>query len=148
MINNSQHPRAGPPNAGIPSPTVKRVMVAGSIVGHSSNDRMAGRERHPSAHPPCLTGFNRGLPAGYPIFHPFVQGESRQLCAESSSIRHTLRERESSMRLISLIISRVEPRALSAGNVHGGSTHGWYGRRTGYTQGGTGWYIPGWYTSP
>ena len=58
-------------------------------------------------------GESRELPSGYPIFHIILPGERQQLCASSSLFSHTFRAWKGSLRLISLIISRVEPRALS-----------------------------------
>ena len=46
----------------------------------------------------------------YPIFHTFMTGESLALCAEFPLNSHTFESPEASLRLILLIIPRLEPR--------------------------------------
>jgi len=58
-------------------------------------------------------GIYRGFPVFYPIFPFFLPGEQGGLCAEWSSISHTFGSWKASLRLISLTIPRVEPRASS-----------------------------------
>jgi len=91
------------------------------------------------------------LPDVYPIFHPFLLGKSRELCAEWSSIPHTFGRTQGSMRHISLINLRLEPRASSQHTELMQQTR-WsgerYTRREWYTQGGIVGIYPGWYTSP
>ena len=66
------------------------------------------------------TGFYWGLPFVYPIVALFSPREQEQLCAEASSLFHTFGRMEVSMRIMALIILRVEPRALSHPAAHPG----------------------------
>jgi len=135
----------GPPNAGIPNPTVKRVMVRRLSCRTFNNDRMGARRDTTLRNIPVYTGLYGRLPDGYPIFHPVLTGGSLALCAEVSSIRHTFGRRRPTMRLRTLIIPGFEPRAPLPGNRHGGSTPGWYGMMTVVYPGVyRGVYIPGW----
>ena len=81
-------------------------------------------------------GYTGESPFVYPIFHPFTPGEAKQLCAEVHNSLHTLRSWEGSMRLITLTILRLEPRAPSAGTEH----H--TGHELRYTGHVAGWCIP------
>jgi len=91
----------------------------------------------------------------YPIFSINLSGRAEGLCAEVSTNFHTFRIQKGYMRLISLIISRTEPRVFSPPHcpdtdsgvprsVHRLVYPGWY---TGlYYPGGIPAYYPGWYT--
>jgi len=81
--------------------------------GHTEEDHFA---QH------CLTiGYNGRFTCRYPIFNTFIRGESRELCAEVYTIPHTLRTWEGSMRLRTLTISGLEPRASLSGNGNTGT---------------------------
>ena len=72
---------------------------------------MAGSRNTTLRNMTVTIGDTRGLPFVYPIFPSFTPGESRALCAEFPTILHTSGRRKASMRLISLINLRIEPRA-------------------------------------
>ena len=69
-------------------------------------------KRH-SAHPSITYGNTVGKTLRLSNLYCFMQGESRQLCAELSINYHTFRARKASLRLISYIILRTEPRHSS-----------------------------------
>jgi len=77
-----------------------------------NNDRMADgwTTLRNSAVPKLLYGER---PFVYPIFHILSAGAPEQLCASSPNIRHTFGRLGASLRLISHIKPRVEPRASS-----------------------------------
>jgi len=119
----TEHKVDGTPPTGrlIPSFLTKSVIPVTygevSTRHDSHNDRMAGRVttmRRGVYH----RGFYRGLPVFYPIFHPFFLGEKLQLCAEWSSIVHTLGGWEDLLPALIVINHGLEPRASSASTEH------------------------------
>jgi len=73
---------------------------------------MAGWMAHSAQHAHYI-GIYRGLPERYPIFPNFIPGKPEQLCAHLPTNCHTFGSLEASLRLISIINLRIEPRALS-----------------------------------
>jgi len=112
-INNCHTPGSGPTVAPLSTLT---LTLHPALSCHFPQRSDAGKGHH-SAQRSLTNGDLPGFSEIYPIFHPFPPGESRELCAEYSSIRHTFGKRRSSMRLIVNNILRLEPRALSPATV-------------------------------
>jgi len=60
------------------------------VVINIPNDRMAGGEETTLRNMAEHRGYTGERPLRYPIFHPILTGERLGLCAELSSISHTL----------------------------------------------------------
>ena len=133
----SEHSGYSPGTAPILTFLIERCSLCASDI---TNDRMA--ERVTTLCTPRVTyGIYRGLPFVYPIVVNYSPGEAEQQCAELHNNQHTFGRREASMRLIVLLISRLEPRASSS-RTPGRCTHStvrpgavWL---PGYTREGTG----------
>ena len=63
-------------------------------------------------------GNYRGFPDVYPIITIILPGETEGLCAELHNINNRKEGRRATLRLISLINLRVEPRALPSRTGH------------------------------
>ena len=84
---------------------------------------------------PNPKGIALGRPLSHPIFNNFMHGGRLALCAESPNSHHTLRVWKGSLRLISIIIDRFEPRASLSGNAAVGVYVPGSTLRAGYVQG-------------
>jgi len=104
-------------DVGISTLTLTPASTVGLSSRTSFNDRMAGRKDRTMRRGVSPTGFNGGLPYVYPIFSNFIPGEREQLCAEGHIFSHTFGRQRASLRLISHIKPRLEPRAPSLGDV-------------------------------
>ena len=93
------------PKPGIILPGMSGMSRSSSFV--RLRDRMSNGEQ-----PYCITRVSERLPYVYPIFPSFHTGRREQLCAEVSIFSHTSKVLRASLRLISYIILRLEPRAL------------------------------------
>ena len=118
FLNNVQEEAAAGPGTGLFSTNSETGDCRHTTLRHIIPTIGWPEERDHSTQSCSTIGYIKGLPFVYPIFLSYCPGEREQLCASSSLFHHTLGRREGYMRLRTLTICRLEPRASSLGARH------------------------------